>query len=79
MEQKRNICSIAFDICMEWKNIHYSARPYLAVLLKLNTINDVYGDDDARTVIRYALSNMTFFRGERAKELKEELKNHLSC
>lgn len=79
MNENRKIHLIAADILKEWKNVNFAALPYLSALMTINTINDHFGHDDARSMIRYALSNMSSFRGERAKELKQELKNHLSC
>ena len=72
--ENRSIRSIALDICKEWEKVNYAARPYLDAMLQLNSINDRYYDDSAKSVVLYFLSNASSFRGERAKALKAELK-----
>jgi hypothetical protein len=72
--ENRSIQSIAIDICKEWKNVNYAAKPYLDAMLQLNSINDRYYDDSAKSVVLYFLSNASSFRGEKAKALKTELK-----
>jgi len=72
--EKRSIRSIALDISKEWPKVNYAAKPYLDAMLELNSINDKYGFDNARSIILYFLSNASSFRGERAKVLKAELK-----
>jgi len=70
----RGISEIAKEISNEWKNVHFSARPYLDAMYRLNTIDDVFYMDDAKTIILYFLGNAQSFRGPKAKELKAELK-----
>ena len=72
--EKRSIRSIALDIRKEWAKVNYAAKPYLDAMMELNSINDKYGFDNARSIILYFLSNASSFRGERAKALKAELK-----
>lgn len=72
--EKRSIRSIALDIRKEWAKVNYAAKPYLDAMLELDSINDKYGFDNARSIILYFLSNASSFRGERAKALKAELK-----
>jgi virulence-associated protein VapD len=72
--EKRSIRAIAFDIKTEWAKVNYAAKPYLDAMLELDSINDKYGFDNARSIILYFLSNASSFRGERAKALKTELK-----
>jgi hypothetical protein len=72
--KNRSIRSIALDICKDWEKVNYAARPYLDAMLQLNSINDRYYDDSAKSVVLYFLSNASGFRGERAKALKAELK-----
>lgn len=74
----RNINEITRDIIREWKKPYFGAVPYLQALTTCRTASDAYGLDSARSLINYALANMSTFRGPRAKELKAELKNHLS-
>jgi len=75
---KKPIYLIANEIKREWKNVNYAAQPYLSAMLLLNSVNDTYGYDSASSVIRYFLSNASGFRGEKAKELKKELKSLLN-
>jgi len=72
--EKRSIRSIALDIRREWAKVNYAAKPYLDAMMELNSINDKYGFDNARSILLYFLSNASSFRGERAKALKAELK-----
>lgn len=72
--QSRSISTIAHEIRKEWKKVHYSAVPYLEAMYQLNSIDDKYGFDDAKSIILYFLGNAASFRGPKAKELKAELK-----
>ena len=72
--EKRSIRSIALDIRKDWVKVNYAAKPYLDAMLELNSINDKYYNDSAKSVVLYFLSNASSFRGERAKALKAELK-----
>jgi len=72
--EKRSIRSIALDIRREWAKVNYAAKPYLEAMLELDSINDKYYNDSAKSVVLYFLSNAASFRGERAKALKAELK-----
>ena len=72
--EKRSIRSIALDIRKEWIKVNYAAKPYLDAMMELNSINDKYYNDSAKSVVLYFLSNAASFRGERAKVLKAELK-----
>ncbi|RKZ94830.1 MAG: hypothetical protein DRQ40_05030 [Gammaproteobacteria bacterium] len=71
----RSISKIAMEIRDDWKKIHYSAAPYLQVMLTLDSADDVYITESARNIIRYFLSNAKFWRGDKAKEIKTELRN----
>lgn len=70
----RAICDIAYDIRKEWKKPYFGAVPYLDAMCGLDSINDSYGADSARSIVLYFLGNAATFRGPRAKELKAELK-----
>lgn len=72
--QARSISTIANEIRKEWKKVHYSAVPYLEAMYQLNSIDDKYGFDDAKSIILYFLGNAASFRGPKAKEIKAELK-----
>ena len=75
----RPIKVIAQDINEAWSNVNYAAAPYLDAMFELNSINDMYYEDPARQIVGYFLSNARSFRGDKAKELKQELKTLISC
>jgi hypothetical protein len=70
----RPIHTIAGEIIQDWKKPYFGAVPYLAAMQSLDTIDDDYGYDDARTVILYFMANATTWRGAKAREIKAELK-----
>ena len=73
----RPINQIAQDIRKEWKNVNYAAKPYLFAMFELTDKNSRCGYDNANSIILYFLSNASTFRGQRAKDLKNELKQHI--
>jgi len=73
--QNRPIYSIAKDIKRVWVKPYFGAKPYLDAMTELNSIDDQYIHDDARSIIMYFLANASTFRGNDAKVLKAELKN----
>jgi hypothetical protein len=70
----RNISAIACEIKRDWLKPNYAAIPYLNAMRVISDINDKYGYDDARSIVRYFLSNASSWRGEKAKAIKTELK-----
>lgn len=73
----RPIYMIANEIRQDWKKVHYSAKPYLEAMYGLNKITDKYGFDSADSIVRYFLINANTWKGEKAREIKSELKNML--
>lgn len=77
----RPIKDIVADIFTEWgakvQTVGYAAKPYLDALATVETAEEMYGADKAEHLLRYLLSNLTQFKGQRARELKEELRSHL--
>jgi hypothetical protein len=75
----RSLSSIANEIEILWSakgsGVNYAARPYLDAMKTLTTVDDRYYDDSAKSIVLYFLSNASGFRGERAKEIKAELKS----
>ena len=65
----RTIADIARDISREWKNVYFGAVPYLQAM----RMGD-YGIDGEASVVIYFLANAQYFRGPRARELKNELR-----
>ena len=70
----RSISTIARDIAQDWTKPNYAAAPYLSAMRALNNIDDKYYCDSADSVVRYFLSNATSWRGDKAREIKAELK-----
>ena len=72
----RPINEIAGDIVAAWgpAKIYFGAKPYLIAMSELESIDDMYGDDSARSVLLYFLANAQTFRGPVAKALKAEIK-----
>lgn len=64
---------IAQEIKADWKNVYFGAVPYLSALGHLNSIDDNFGYDSAKSVVIYFLSNATGWRGETARRIKKEL------
>lgn len=78
-KEQREIFEIAIDIANDWgiNKVNYAAKPYLAAMLHLKTIDQKYIFDSADSIVRYFLSNASAYRTKKAKTLKQELKNLL--
>lgn len=70
----RPLYEIADQIRKDWRPVNYAAKPYLDAMSSLDSVNDKYGQDDARGIVLYFLSNARSWRGETAKLVKAELK-----
>jgi len=70
----RPIHKIAAEITADWRKPYFGAKPYIEAMYMLDDINDIYGYDDARSIILYFLANASSWRGETAKRIKAELK-----
>jgi hypothetical protein len=70
----RPLYQIAKEIRQDWKNVYFGAVPYLQAMMSLNSIDDNYGMDSAKSIVLYFLSNASTWRGENAKRIKSELK-----
>lgn len=75
----RSISEIAAEISKDWKPVNYAAKPYLDAMYSLNSINDSYGMDSAKSIVLYFLANAGTWRGETAKRIKKELNAMLKC
>ena len=71
---------IAFEIERECsgKSWYAPAEAYVTPLQSLTSITDHYFADDGKSIVAYAISNLTSWRGETAKAVKAELKLHLA-
>ena len=77
--QNRPLYTIAAEIRSDWKKVNYAAVPYLEAMQQLNSIEDNFILDSARSIVRYFLSNATTWRGEKAREIKALLKAMILC
>jgi hypothetical protein len=76
----RPIHQIASEISKDWKatsknGIYFGAVPYLEAMFTLTNPTDNYGMDSAKSIVLYFLSNASTYRGAKAKQLKQELKD----
>ena len=65
--------TIAQLIMREWKTMNNYAKQYANAMLFLNSVDDMYGQEDGRTIVRYFLSNAGTWRGDTARIVKAEL------
>ncbi len=65
---------IAREIRENWKRPYFGARPYLDAMSSLEKITDMYGWDSAKRVVEYFLMNASTWKGDKAKSIKQELK-----
>ncbi|MFA5300834.1 MAG: hypothetical protein WC389_21800 [Lutibacter sp.] len=75
----RPLSVIAREIRQDWgAKMYFGAKPYVDAMSSLNSINDNYGMDSAKSIVLYFLSNASPWRGTKAKEIKIELKKLVS-
>jgi hypothetical protein len=70
----QSISTIAREISRDWKNVNYAAKPYLQAMRSLDSVNDSFGYDSAKSIVSYFLANASGYRGEAAKAHKAALK-----
>ena len=73
----RPLYTIASEISKDWQRVNYAAKPYLDAMKSLNTVDDKFYHDSAKSVVLYFLSNASTWKGEKAKAIKTELKGML--
>lgn len=76
----RSLSTIAGEIMgSPWyrSNSSIYARDYIQAMASMRSINDQYFADTASSVVLYALSNMSTWRGDQARAIKAELKDLL--
>ena len=69
---------IEADYDAKGKPVHYSALPYVSAMRGLYGMDGRYFEDSAVSVVTYALSNLSTWRGEVATRVKAELKAALA-
>lgn len=70
----RPLWTIARDIRAHWPKVYFGAVPYLEAMHGLSSLDDSYGFDDARGIVRYFIANAGTWRGEHARRIKSELR-----
>ena len=70
----RPLYEIASDIKKDWNNVYFGAVPYLNAMATLTSVDQMYGMDDAKSIVLYFLANASTWRGETARTIKAELK-----
>jgi hypothetical protein len=71
----RSLREIAVEIerdCSS-KQWYVYAEAYVTPMKSLNSIEDRYYEDSARSIVSYALANLTYWRGDTARRIKAEL------
>ncbi len=71
------IRELALLIRKDWKKVYFGAAPYLEVMFSIESINDQYGADSAKSIVNYFLSNASVWRGSVAKLVKAELNSRI--
>lgn len=74
----RALHEIAKDINDSWKKRYYVAIPYIDAMSNLSSPNDMYGLSNGRQMIFGFLRNASSFQGEKARQIKAELKNMIN-
>jgi hypothetical protein len=70
----RQINHIAGEIEADWAKVNFAARPYLDAMFCLQSLDEDYGLDSAKSVVLYFLSNASSWRGAAARRIKAELR-----
>ena len=78
MRKTRPLFLITDDIRKDWILPNYAAQPYITALKQLDKITDIYYCDSGKKIVLGFLANAGTWRGEKAREIKQELKNILN-
>lgn len=75
----RPLHEIASEINAECngKNWYVYAEAYVTPMMTLETMSDSYYYDSAETIVSYALANLSYWRGDKARAIKKELNDLL--
>lgn len=74
---KLSVAQLAVLIEKDWRNVYFGAKPYLAAMYSLNTVNDSYMHDSGRSIVNYFLGNAGTWKGQVAREIKAELRKRI--
>lgn len=72
--EHRPLSEIAYEIRQDWQKVNYAAVPYLEAMSSLNQITDSYGFESGKSIVLYFLGNARTWKGDKAREIKTELK-----
>lgn len=67
------------DLKAQNKKVPFGAEPYLEALDSMDDIGDMYGADRGSSIVAYALSNLSSYKGPVAREVKAELNRRLKA
>ena len=84
-KQVRSLSTIAYEIIADmkkqhpanWRQRYAYALAYIQPMCSLDSINEKYGFDSARSIVAYGLGNLSTWKGEKAREIKKELNKML--
>ncbi len=68
------VSEIARAIAKDWKTINPYAAEYLNAMLTIESVEDTYYADSAKSVVLYFLANAGSYRGDNARSYKALLK-----
>ena len=80
----RTLNTIAREIYADWDNVAIHARPYLeamaagSMVTRDNIKRSKFYLDSYTSVVRYFLANAASWRGEKARQIKNELKTWIN-
>ena len=74
MQREQREAQEAGKKAKNWRQkYYYFVEGYMNAMLSLDSIDDNYIMDSGRSVVAYALGNLTTWKGEKAREIKKEL------
>jgi len=73
----RPLHEIAREIRADWEKPYFGALPYIKAMFYVTDLDESFGYDDGRAVVRYFLANAGTWRGETARKIKKELNDML--
>lgn len=76
--ERTSLSDIARMISDDWTNVYFGAVPYLNAMHALDSVNEAYGCDSGKSIVRYFLSNASTWRGEVARQVKAELRKRVA-
>jgi len=72
----KSLGEIAYMVRKDWKQVHYTAQPYLDALGEIAE-DGTYYQDSWQSVVAYFLCNVGTWKGDNARMIKAELKRRL--